>query len=61
MEVDLLHALDLAGLDETAQLGDGLPLLLVAQLPITLGVSAQFGFHEPGVPPHLRFPSVPMT
>ena len=30
VEVDLLHALDLASLDETAELGDGLPLLLVA-------------------------------
>jgi hypothetical protein len=30
VEVDLLHALDLASLDETAQLGDWLPLLLVA-------------------------------
>jgi hypothetical protein len=30
VEVDLLHALDLAGLDETAELGDGLPLLLLA-------------------------------
>lgn len=30
VQVDLLHALDLAGLYETAQLGDGLPLLLLA-------------------------------
>jgi len=30
VEVDLLHALDLAGLYETTELGDGLPLLLVA-------------------------------
>lgn len=29
VEVDLLHALDLAGLHETAELGDGLPLLLL--------------------------------
>lgn len=29
VEVDLLHALNLAGLDETTELGDGLPLLLV--------------------------------
>ena len=29
MEVDLLHALDLAGLHQTTELGDGLPLLLV--------------------------------
>lgn len=29
VEVDLLHALDLSGLYETAELGDGLPLLLV--------------------------------
>lgn len=30
VEVDLLHALDLAGLYETTELGDGLPFLLVA-------------------------------
>jgi hypothetical protein len=30
VEVDLLHALDLAGLHQTTELGDGLPLLLVA-------------------------------
>lgn len=30
VQVDLLHALDLAGLDETTELGDRLPLLLVA-------------------------------
>lgn len=30
VEVDLLHALDLAGLHETTELGDGLPLLLLA-------------------------------
>ena len=29
MQVDLLHAVDLAGLDEAAELGDGLPLLLL--------------------------------
>jgi hypothetical protein len=29
VEVDLLHALDLAGLYETAELGDGLPFLLL--------------------------------
>jgi hypothetical protein len=29
VEVDLLHGGDLAGLDETAELGDGLPLLLL--------------------------------
>jgi hypothetical protein len=29
VEVDLLHGSDLAGLDETAELGDGLPLLLL--------------------------------
>lgn len=29
VEVDLLHGLDLAGLDETTELGDGLPLLLL--------------------------------
>ena len=30
VKVDLLHAVDLAGLDETTELGDGLPLLLLA-------------------------------
>ena len=30
VQVDLLHAVDLAGLDQAAQLGDGLPLLLLA-------------------------------
>ena len=30
VQVDLLHTLDLAGLDETSELGDGLPFLLVA-------------------------------
>lgn len=30
VQVDLLHAGDLASLDKTAQLGDGLPLLLLA-------------------------------
>lgn len=30
VQVDLLHALDLASLDKTAKLGDGLPLLLLA-------------------------------
>lgn len=30
MQVDLLHAVDLAGLDQTAKLGHGLPLLLLA-------------------------------
>lgn len=29
VQVDLLHAGDLAGLDETAELGDGLPFLLL--------------------------------
>jgi hypothetical protein len=32
VQVDLLHALDLASLYETAELGDGLPLLLAAVL-----------------------------
>ena len=35
VQVDLLHALDLAGLDETAQLGDGLPFLLLRLLAST--------------------------
>lgn len=30
VQVDLLHALDLASLHQTAKLGDGLPLLLLA-------------------------------
>lgn len=30
VQVDLLHAVDLAGLHETTELGDGLPLLLLA-------------------------------
>jgi hypothetical protein len=30
VQVNLLHAVDLASLDETAELGDGLPLLLLA-------------------------------
>ena len=30
VKVDLFHAGDLAGLDETAELGDGLPFLLLA-------------------------------
>ncbi len=40
MEVDLLHALDLAGLDETAELGDGLPLLLVVLAAATAPTTA---------------------
>lgn len=32
VEIDLLHALDLASLYETAELGNGLPLLLAAVL-----------------------------
>jgi hypothetical protein len=32
VDVHLLHALDLAGLYETAELGDGLPFLLLCQL-----------------------------
>lgn len=34
LDVHLLHALDLAGLYETTELGDGLPLLLLCQLSI---------------------------
>ena len=33
--IHLLHALDLAGLYETAELGDGLPFLLLCQLSIS--------------------------
>lgn len=40
VEVDLLHALDLAGLDETAELGDGLPLLLVVLAAATTSTTA---------------------
>ena len=40
MQVDLLHALDLAGLYETAELGDGLPLLLVALTTSTASATA---------------------
>ena len=35
VQVNLLHALDLASLDKTAQLGDRLPLLLVVLVPTT--------------------------
>lgn len=34
LDIHLLHALDLAGLYETTELGDGLPLLLLCQLSI---------------------------
>lgn len=30
VQVNLLHAVDLAGLDQSTELGDGLPLLLLA-------------------------------
>jgi len=40
VQVDLLHALDLAGLYETAELGDGLPLLLVALAASTASAAA---------------------
>lgn len=40
VQVDLLHALDLAGLYETAQLGDGLPLLLLALAAATSTATA---------------------
>lgn len=35
MKVDLLHGLDLAGLDETSKLGDWLPLLLLVLVGAT--------------------------
>ncbi|KAL2285248.1 hypothetical protein FJTKL_08452 [Diaporthe vaccinii] len=40
VQVDLLHALDLASLYETAQLGDGLPLLLLALAAATSTATA---------------------
>lgn len=40
VEVDLLHALDLAGLYETTELGDGLPFLLVALTTSTASTTA---------------------
>ena len=40
VEVDLLHALDLASLHETAELGDGLPLLLLALAAATSTATA---------------------
>lgn len=35
VNIHLLHALDLASLHETAELGDGLPFLLLCQLSIS--------------------------
>lgn len=40
VEVDLFHALDFACLDETAQLGDRLPFLLVGFRTTTAGSSS---------------------
>lgn len=40
MQVDLLHALDLAGLDQTAKLGDGLPLFLVVLTAATAAATS---------------------
>jgi hypothetical protein len=40
VKVDLLHALDLAGLHETAELGHGLPLLLLALCAATGATTA---------------------
>lgn len=40
VEVDLLHGLDLAGLYETTELGDGLPLLLLALCAATGATTA---------------------
>lgn len=40
VQVDLLHAVDLASLDQTAQLGDGLPLLLLALAATTSSATA---------------------
>ena len=40
MKVDLLHGLDLAGLYETTELGDGLPLLLLALCAATGATTA---------------------
>lgn len=41
--IHLLHALDLAGLDETAELGDGLPFLLLCQLSISSAFRISIG------------------
>lgn len=40
VQVDLLHGLDLASLDETAQLGNWLPLLLLVLVGATAGSTA---------------------
>lgn len=40
VQVDLLHAGDLAGLDETTELGDGLPLLLLLLAATTATTTA---------------------
>lgn len=40
MQVDFLHALNLAGLDETTELGDGLPLLLLVLVASTTATAA---------------------
>jgi hypothetical protein len=40
VKVDLLHGLDLAGLYETTELGDGLPLLLLALCAATGATTA---------------------
>ena len=40
VQVNLLHALDLAGLDETTELGDGLPLLLLVLGSATTATTA---------------------
>ena len=40
VQVDLLHAVDLAGLDQTAELGDGLPLLLLGLAAATATTTA---------------------
>lgn len=40
VQVDLLHGLDLASLDETAKLGNWLPLLLLVLVGATAGTTA---------------------
>lgn len=40
VQVDLLHRLDLAGLDETAKLGNWLPLLLLVLVGATASTTA---------------------
>jgi hypothetical protein len=40
VEVDLLHALDLAGLDQATELGDGLPLFFFISVSASAATTA---------------------